>query len=318
MRKRAIWAGLVLLAAGSVCQAQPRQTEKVELAIGYIPHIQFAPLYVGIEKGFYAEEGIDLRIQYGFGIDIFSLLAARRIDIGLSDSDQVILAGVKGLALKAVFQYYQTYPVTVVAKSARIRTPADLAGRRIGTPELYGTSWIGLQLFLEKYGLQKTATVEKIGYTQLTTLLADKIDAAVCFLNNEPVQLREMGQAIRQWDVKDSSDMVGAAFISSTETIRNRRAILVGFARASARALEYTVTNQDEAFALSLRHLGNVDPARHAFMRKSLAATCRLFESPAGWGNLDEAVYARSIETLARLGLIAKRIPAAEIIERLK
>ena len=36
-----------------------QQLEQVKLAIGYIPNIQFTPLYVAIEKGYYKDNGID-------------------------------------------------------------------------------------------------------------------------------------------------------------------------------------------------------------------------------------------------------------------
>ena len=68
---------------------------------------------------------------YGFGIDIFSLLSQRKIDIGLSDSDALIISGQKNMGLKAIFQYYQKYPVTIVAKKNTIRRPSDFTGKII-------------------------------------------------------------------------------------------------------------------------------------------------------------------------------------------
>jgi NitT/TauT family transport system substrate-binding protein len=294
------------------------QRETVNLAIGFIPHVQFAPLYVGIEKDFYAKENIDLKIEYGFGIDIFSLLVTGKIDLGLSDSDQLIIAGSKGLDLKAVFQYYQKYPVTIVAKSGVIRTPGDFAGKKIGTPELYGTSFIGLQLFLEKYGLKNKVTVERIGYTQIPSLLGDKLEGVVCFFNNEPLQLRESGVSIVQWDVRDFSDVAGASFLTSETTLNKKREILRGFVRATAEAISYTVRNQDEAYSLSEKYIGKQDPVKREFLKKVLAATCSLFESPLGYGKMDEAKYQQSVEILLRLGLISKTFSAGTLVRNLQ
>jgi NitT/TauT family transport system substrate-binding protein len=293
------------------------QRETVNLAIGFIPHVQFAPLYVGIEKGFYRNENIDLKIEYGFGIDIFSLLLTGKIDLGLSDSDQLIIAGSKGLDLKAIFQYYQKYPVTVVAKSDRIRSPGDFVGKKIGTPELYGTSFIGLQLFLEKYGLKDRVTVERIGYTQIPSLLANKLDGVVCFFNNEPLQLRESGIPIHQWDVKDFSDVVGASFLTSDAILSKKGDLLRRFARATAASIEYTVQNRDEAYSLSEKYIGKQDPVKSEFFKKVLAETCSLFDSPRGYGKIDEAKYRQSVEILLRLGMISKSVPAANLIREL-
>jgi NitT/TauT family transport system substrate-binding protein len=290
--------------------------DKVKLAIGYIPHVQFTPLYVGIDKGFYAAEGIDLELAFGFQYDVFSLLAAGKIDLGLSDSDQLVIAGSRDLGLQAVFQYYQKYPVTIVTRAETAQTPADLKGKTIGTPEMSGTSWIGLQLFLRKYGLEKSVKVEKIGYTQEPTLLSGRADAVVCFLNNEPVAMQARGIAIRQWNVKDWSDMVGASFISSRSIIASRADVLARFVRATRKAMDFTVSNRDEAVRIALKNVGNVKKEDEPLFRLRLDATCDLFLSPQGYGALDPERYSRSISELASLGLIPAAYPAEKILRQ--
>ena len=307
----AVIAALVLTAALSWA-AGP--AEKVRLAIGYIPHVQFTPLYVGIDKGFYRDQGIDLELNFGFQYDVFSLLAAGRIDVGLSDSDQLVIAGSKDLGLQAIFQYYQKYPVSIVTKAAAV--PADLKGRKIGTPEMSGISWIGLQLFLRKYGLEKSVQIEKIGYTQEATLLSGQADAVVCFLNNEPVAMRARGIQLRQWDVKDWSDMVGASFISSRSIIASRGAVLARFVRATQKAMDFTVRNRDESTQIALKNVGNVKKEDQPLFRLRLDATCDLFPSPQGYGALDTERYARSISELASLGLIPATYPAEKILRQ--
>ena len=300
--------------SGAPASGAPAAVEKVHLAIGYIPHVQFTPLYVGIAQGFYRQEGIDLEISYGFGVDVFSLLAAGSIDIGLSDSDQLVLAGSKGLGLAAVFQYYQRYPVSIVAKKATAAKPADLAGKVIGTPEMYGTSYIGLQLFLKKYGLADRAKVERIGYTQLESLEAGRVDAVVCFSNNEPIVLAAHGVPISEWLVRDFSTMVGASFISSRAIIAKRADALARFYRATKKAMAWTMDHRDEAFRIALQTVGNVKSEEEPLFRKRLDETCELFPHPKGFGYLDRARWEKSIEELAALGLVPAAYPADTIL----
>lgn len=294
------------------------QEQSVKLAIGYIPHVQFTPLYLGIEKGFYREEHINLNIEYGFGVDIFSLLAAGKIDIGLSDSDQLLVAGAKGLNLKAVFQYYQRYPVTIVALADKIGRPEDFAGKTIGTPEMFGTSYIGLRIFLENYGLQKTVKIQRTGYTQIQSLVGNRVDGAVCFYMNEPLQLRDRNIPIVQWDVKEFSDMVGASFISSEKIIQKKEDVLRAFVRATSRAVAYTVRNPDEACETARRFTGRTEADQGKLMKQVLAETVKLFESDGGYGFLDEKKYQESIDILVRLGLLEKSFPARTVLHHLR
>jgi NitT/TauT family transport system substrate-binding protein len=288
--------------------------QKVQLAIGYIPHVQFTPLYVGIAKGFYRAEGIDLQLHFGFEYDVFSLLAAGRIDVGLTDSDQLILAGARDMGLQAIFQYYQKYPVAIVANADTVKEPSDLKGKKIGTADLSGASWIGLQIFLHHYGLEKSVQVEKIGYTQEAALRSGRVDAVVCFFNNEPIQLRSEHVPIREWDVKDISDMVSASFISSRAIIASRGSVLAAFVRATRKAMAYTVDHRDEAFQIALQAVGNVKKEDQDLFRKRLDATCQLFVSPKGYGYMDLGQYNRSIAELVTLGLIPAAYPADRIV----
>jgi NitT/TauT family transport system substrate-binding protein len=307
-----------LLISFSALQDVGAQERTVRVAIGYIPHIQFAPLYVGIEKGFYREEGLRLEIEYGFGMDIFSLLQAGKIDVGLSDSDQLIIATSKGVDLRAIFQYYQKYPVTVLAKADRIRTPGDFEGKVIGTPELYGTSWIGLQLFLERFKLKDKVKIERIGYTQIPTLLADRVDGVVCFFNNEPIHLKESGVRIVQWDVKDFSTMVGASFITSTSILSKKRDILAAFVRATEKGIRYTIEHQEEGYLISYPYIGKPDASKGKFFQSVLKETCALFETSGPYGSMDPAVYRDSVATLKRLGLVDRDVPVDRIIQSLR
>ncbi len=312
MFRRSVILALVLVIAGP---AAIGGEDKLVLAIGFIPHVQFAPLYVGIEKGFYAQESVDLEIEYGFGIDIFSLLTYGRIHLGLSDSDQLILAAEKGLGLKAIFQYYQDYPVTIVAKRAMASTPSDLAGKTIGTPQLFGTSYIGLMLFLEHFGLTDKVEIEKIGYTQVSSLTADRVDAVVCFTNNEPIQLQIAREEIVRWDVRGFSRMAGASFITSADIIERDRDLLRRFVRATRRAIAYTVEYPGGALSLSEPYVGAIPEDRRAFTLEQIEATCELFASPGGYGYLDPETYADSIAALQRLGMIDGEVVAESILE---
>ncbi len=305
---------LCLFLCLSIVPASAGDLDQVRLAIGFIPHIQFAPLYVGIEKGFYEQEGIELSIEYGFGIDIFSLLVSDKIDIGLSDADQLIIAGEKGMGLKAVFQYYQQYPVTILAKRGKVSQPADYAGKTIGTPQLFGTSYIGLLLFLDHFGLTGNVKIERIGYTQIASLLTDKVDGVVCFYNNEPLSSDLENVATLQTDVKDVSDVVGASFISAQATIDSKAELLTRFVRATQEAIAYTCQNQEDALSLSLEYIGPLKEDHRDFALRVLAATCDLFETEEAYGHLDIDKYTLSIWALARLGLIPRVYRADEII----
>ena len=315
-KTRVLLALLAFLAAGAA-EVSAQQLNRVTVAIAYIPNIQFTPLYVGMRNGYYRDAGIDLKIDYGFDVDIFSLLAAGKIDLGLADGDQLVLSGAKNMGLVSVYQYYQRYPVAIVARKGIVDSPAQFAGKTIGTPALYGSSYIGLQLFLQHYGLSGKVKIENIGYTQIPALMSGKVDGAVVFTTNEVVHLRQLGVAINEWDVRSFSDMVGSSFISSREIATKRADVLRRFFAATSRAIEFIKAHPSAAVKIAMGYMTGSDASQVPFLSASLGATLSLLESPHGFGYIDSKTYSDSIGTLAKLGLIPGVYPTARIIDPL-
>ena len=114
---------------------EPQSLRPIKLGVGFIPSVQFAPLYVGIEQGFFAEEGIELSLEYGFENDYLKLVATDELQFMIASGDQMVLGRAQELPVKYVMNWYTSYPVTVFAKAdAGIHEPADLAGRTVGVP----------------------------------------------------------------------------------------------------------------------------------------------------------------------------------------
>ena len=108
---------------------QQQELRPVKLGVGFIPNVQFAPFYVGIEQGFFAEEGIDLSLDYGFENDYLKLVGTDALQFMVGSSDQLVLGQAQGLPVKYVMNWYTLYPWIIFAKKeAGIVDPAYLAG----------------------------------------------------------------------------------------------------------------------------------------------------------------------------------------------
>ena len=66
MLKTLFVCAMLILASGAQAQnTAPKKLEVINLQLRWLPQFQFAGYYAAVEKGFYAEEGLDVRLHAG-------------------------------------------------------------------------------------------------------------------------------------------------------------------------------------------------------------------------------------------------------------
>jgi NitT/TauT family transport system substrate-binding protein len=242
--------------------------------------------------------------------DIMTLVAEGVVDFGISDGDQVIIARDRGIPVKVVYTMYVKYPVGIVSFTERgIHSLESLRGMKVGTPGPYGSNYIGLQVLLHSAGMElDDIDLSFIEYTQVESLLTGRIDAAVVFINNEPVVLRNMGRRVHLIEAHRVTPMVSAAVIVGEKTMRARPDQVKRFIRAVARASEFILDNPDEVLPLLGKHVPTLTEKNRDINRQVLLASLDLWVDEDieryGLGHTTRTDWRQSIEMLRQLGLV--------------
>jgi NitT/TauT family transport system substrate-binding protein len=268
---------------------------KVTLPVGYVPNVQFAPLYVAIEKGFYSNEGLDVSIDYSMENDNTVLVGTGDLQFAIVSGEQVLLARTQQLPVVYVMAWYQQYPVGIVAKtSSGIQNLSDLAGKKIGLPGLYGASYIGTIALLDSAGLEQSdVTLDSIGYTQVAALIADQDDAVVIYAANEPLQLDEAGVEYNLFKVSDSIDLVANGLITNEETLQNNSELVEKMVSATIKGIQYTIDHPDEAYEICKKYVENLTDANEDVQKQVLLNSIAMWKAetigysePSAWENM--------------------------------
>lgn len=251
---------IFILAACRPAQESPPALTPVTLPAGYIPNVQFAPLYAAIEKGFYAEQGLDVTIDYNMETDNVALVGVGDLDFAIASGEQVLLGRGQDLPVVYVLAWYQDYPVGVVSLAEKeITRPVNLIGKKIGIPGLYGASYIGFRALLQANGLQEgDVTLDSIGYASVEALANDQEDAAVIYVSNEPIQLEAQGYSINTMRVSDYSALVGNGLITSQMMIDHNPDLVRAMTAATLQGIRFTQQNPDEAFEICKKYVDNL------------------------------------------------------------
>jgi NitT/TauT family transport system substrate-binding protein len=305
---------LVLSACTSPQSAQqPGSLVHVKLPLGYIPNIQFAPLYVAVEKGYFEDVGIEVEFDYSFETDAVSLVGANELQFAVVSGEQVLLARSQGLPVVYVAAWYQQYPVAVVSKVGQgILVPDDLKGKKIGLPGLFGANYIGLDALLFSAGLtEKDVTLDSIGYNQVEALATDREEVVSVYTANEPVQLQAQGYDLNEIRVADYVQLASNGLITNETTIANNPDLVRRMTEAFLKGLKDTILNPDEAYEVSKKYVDNLAQADESVQKSVLTRSIELWGADRlGLSNLQ--AWSNMNDLLVKMGLLATPLDVSQ------
>jgi NitT/TauT family transport system substrate-binding protein len=297
------------------CAAEKGSNNEIRVALGYIPNVQFAPYYVAEKEGYFADSGLRVRLEYVSDLDILKLVSNGRFDFAVTDGDAVILARIQGLPVRYVFTQYTQYPVGLITpRAAGVRSLRDLKGKRIGIPEFFGSSFIGLKAFMFAQGMNETDfQLQAIGYTQASSLSQGRCDAVMGYLANEPVQLKEAGVEVDVLPVSASADLVGPGIVTSEAMLRERRDLAAHFVQAVRRGLLKALNDPQHAFDVALGFIPDLQGEQTLrVQREVLNRAIELWRPGPKPGWCEESRWVHSQDVLLRAGMIDRRLPPGD------
>lgn len=295
-----ITLGLAIALSGCAgSQSGNEALTRIRLPMGYIPNIQYAPFYVAVEKGYFADAGIEIEFDYKFETDGVALVGAGELPFAVVSGEQVLLARAQGLPVTYVAAWYQQFPVSVVAKSeAGVIVPQDLKGKTIGLPGLFGANYIGLRALLNAGKLtEEDVTLDAIGFNQVELMAADQQDIIVGYAANEPLQLRAQGIAVTEIRVADYARLAANGLLASEKVIAENPELVRAFVGAFLKGLEDTIADPDAAFALSESHIPNFADLDQVVQKQVLTTSIEQwradrpgYSDPQAWQNMQDVL----------------------------
>ena len=296
---------LLLLTAGNATAQDP---VTIELYLTFIPNVQFAPVYVAIENGYFAEEGLDVRIRHGAEHDGVDLVAANQLQLGVFGGEQVLLARARGRPVVSVYEWFQQFPAGVVATTgADYDAPEefnDLAGKRVGIHGRSGVTWTAFVALMNAAGMnEQDFELETVGFNVPELVCLGLIDAAVVYLNNEPLQIdnrisaRDCGdvQGYRVFPVTPVADLVSNVIVTNETTLEAAPDLVQAFVKAFDNGLQAAIANPAAAMLASAPHVEGLVAEEELPLIQALAEA---FEECETGEVFCDAFFAAFVDTL--------------------
>lgn len=319
-------AALLAAACGSQSGASPTihadataSFTTLNVGLGYIPNVQFAPFYLAQQAGYYDDAGLRVTFDSRTDADVVVLVGQGALDIGVADGTSVIPAVSQGIGVRYVATIYGAFPSIVFAKaSSGIKTAADLRGKKLGIPGRYGSSWVMLQALLKSAGLTPdNLTIQEYpDYGQGIAVQQGAVDAATGFANNEPGQLERAGIPVVVLHVDDVIALPGPGLIAGPKALETKRDAVAAFVAATLRAMTEIAADPQVGLEAAIKAVPTIASDR-ANQLAILQATIALW-LPAGgggsFGTIDTAGWEASIAYMTTLGMVPNPVTVDQLI----
>jgi NitT/TauT family transport system substrate-binding protein len=220
------------------------------------PTAQVFPVFIAQEKGFYADEGLDVTLNYSKGSsDAARQLVAGNADWGIFSSAAAMQATQRGFPLKAVMQIY--YPDSfdiVVPEDSEVKSMADMAGKTIGLSDLAGGEVPMTRASIITSGLKEGSDVSLVvaGEGDPTTVrsFTEGRIQAYAGAKRDILLIPAQGIPVRSITPEAVSAFPGDALSVRAETFEKDPELLVKFVRATLKGWAWGMANPDATFEL--------------------------------------------------------------------
>ena len=222
------------------------QLVTVRLQLKWTHQFQFAGYYAAQERGYYKEEGINIRIiEGGKGISPISVVSSGKAEFGIHDPE-VLFKNPKENPLTVVFATLQSSPYAVLSRpESGIRRPSDLVGKRVLSAGDQGWSIFKAIMLKEGLDVDKTRIIPRLKDSE--ELIDGEVDAVVTYVTSQPSRLRNLGlDPVIMRPLDYGVDFYGDVIFTSKKYAEESPELVEAFNRATRRGWEYALSHKEQ------------------------------------------------------------------------
>lgn len=182
--------------------SSPDEPTPVAIQLGWLPNVENMATIVADEKGYFADEGIDIEILPG-GPDVTAdaQIAGGNALMGVLSAEVLANSAAAGSGLVAIAATYQTTSSAVVTLAdSGIEDISDLEGRSLGMSQ---TDAVVYDPFFELAGVDPDSIDQVMTGSDPASLVSGEVDAITGTLPNQPIVLAEQGYDVHSIPLAD-------------------------------------------------------------------------------------------------------------------
>ncbi|HEV7652979.1 MAG TPA: ABC transporter substrate-binding protein [Actinophytocola sp.] len=233
------------------------QGQPDKVTVGVIPILDVAPIYLGVEKGFFSKRKIDVSLkQAEGGAAIIPAVVSGQYQFGFSNVVSLLLAHSKNLPVKIVSNGNNStgvdgedFAALMVKADSPIKSAADLEGKTVAANTLQNIVDTSVRASVRKAG----GDPKKVKFTALpfpeqpAALQSGNVDAVFVVEPFQQAVLADGGRKIASSYVDAAPNLTVAAYFAAQQLIGEKPDLVKRFTDAMQESLSYADSHPDEA-----------------------------------------------------------------------
>ena len=268
--QRAVWRAIAVVAAlilalavgacgdddddGGDTAGGGAEKKTVTLNVAVIPITDLAPLYVGIERGYFADERLKLKPKVattGGAVPVAEVQSGAA-QFGWTNTVSMIIARSKGLKMQFVTRgarggsSRKTGGGSIMVKrDSPVKSLKELDGKTISMPSLQSIATLTTSRALEKQGVDpKNVKFVVVPFPQAIPVLeSGRVDAAFVAEPFRTAGLRAGHKEISYPLVETAPDYITAGFFATDSYVAGNKDVVERFARAVHKSFAYSAAH---------------------------------------------------------------------------
>jgi NitT/TauT family transport system substrate-binding protein len=308
---------LLVSACGNLRAAAP--ADKVTVQLSWFHGVEYAGFYTAVEKGYYAEENIEVTLNAG-GPEINPLDEVNNgnAQFGIGQGDSLIIAKTNGQNFVSVAAIFKNNPLAITSLSKdNIQKPEDLVGKTVGAYSLDLASYsdVSLLALMSRTGLEKDTMNYALiqDFQGANEIKAGNMDAmSGMFATDQQVMAQQAGDTLNFIYYKDYGvDVYINTIFVKEELTQSNPDLITRFLRATFKGYQYAIENPEEVAALAVTYDENLDLT---YQEEVMKAQIPFLDTGDGsLGSMNEKVWETTQDILLEFNLISKPIDLTTI-----
>ncbi len=312
-----LWRGLLLamvLLAVAACQPVSKgSVDKVVLMLDWVPNTNHTGVYVALDQGWYAEEGIELEIIQPGETGVEQVVGAGQAQFGISFAEWLTAARAEGVPIVSVAAIIEHNTSGFASRAEKgLVTPADLEGQR------YGGSGLDIErAMLRALMACDGADVDQVqfvdvGWADFFVVTEREVDFSWIYYAWTGIEAEVRQVPLNVIWIRDYlacvPDYYTPVIITNEGLIGSDPDLVRRFMAATSRGYRYAVDNPEASADILVKHAeADADLVR----RSQEWLSPRYVEDAAQWGYQDGAVWERFTAWMYDNGLVSQPVDAA-------